>query len=211
MTETNEAPLKKFVVAYEIPYFHTVQVGISAHDAEEAEQIAEEHFYALTLWNNTVEMPLLLDDFEEDGESGHVLEFKATELTDGEWPKVDASVQAEMEKDAAKECILTFLGRVAVARQNGRYIPVSELDEAVGIAMRSLDPDEIGEYLDSFKKVGVRYTQSAKELVGRYGIMGEHEKYSIKDWKKAIVADETRSSYWEWVSTNLKSEANADH
>jgi hypothetical protein len=39
------------------------------------------------------------------------------------------------------------------------------------------------------------------------GHWGEHPTYGVDDWKMAVENDETRLSYWKWVSERLNDEA----
>lgn len=69
--------LKKFEVEYRLPYQHVVIVGVNAASSDEAVTIASRAFDDGSIWDNTANMPLLRDDYEEVDEGG-VLEFKAT-------------------------------------------------------------------------------------------------------------------------------------
>jgi hypothetical protein len=85
--------MRRFVVQYELPYTHRVQVGIEAETPEQAIAKAQALFDAGDIWDDTPDVPLLLDDYEEDGDAGVPLEFTIEqELIDGEpWPERDAS------------------------------------------------------------------------------------------------------------------------
>lgn len=89
---------KKFLVEYELPYVHLVRVGIQAKNEESAISIADQAFTDCTLWDNTPEMPLLYDDYEETGDSGDALKFKVGEYQ--EWPEPEVCVKI-IERDAA--------------------------------------------------------------------------------------------------------------
>lgn len=95
-----------FVVEYELPYTHRVQVGVFATSAEEASAKAEEAFNLGTLWDNTLEMPLLFDDYEEDGNAGVALEFRV--IAKGAFPEPDGSVRG-MVRAAKASAVLTAL------------------------------------------------------------------------------------------------------
>jgi len=41
-------------------------------------------------------------------------------------------------------------------------------------------------------------------MAGHYGITGTHPDYPLEDWQDAVRQGETRSSYWHWVSQELK-------
>ena len=63
----------KFAVTYEIDYTHRVVVGVSTPDSESAIKLAKAAFDESTIWDNTQNMPLLFDDFEEV--NGETLRF----------------------------------------------------------------------------------------------------------------------------------------
>jgi hypothetical protein len=94
-----QAAMKKFLVEYELPYVHLVRVGIQAKSEESAILIANQAFTDCTLWDNTPEMPLLYDDYEETGDSGDVLEFKVVGEYQ-EWHEPEVCVKI-IERDAA--------------------------------------------------------------------------------------------------------------
>jgi hypothetical protein len=48
-----------------------------------------------------------------------------------------------------------------------------------------------------------------KDLEKNYGgPWGEHPTYGVEDWQLAVAGDETRLSYWGWVSERLNDECN---
>lgn len=88
-----------FVIEYELPYTHRVQVGVEAESHQDAIVQAEQAFAECTIWDDTAEMPLLFDDYEESNDSG-ALVFKVV-ATVGKWPDQDASVIQIQRGDAA--------------------------------------------------------------------------------------------------------------
>jgi hypothetical protein len=68
----------KYLVEYSLAYDHVVRVGISATDKDQAIEKAEQAFEKGEIWENTAEMPLLYDDFEES--EGNTLSFSAKEI-----------------------------------------------------------------------------------------------------------------------------------
>jgi hypothetical protein len=95
-----EADMTKYVVSYELPYDHLVEVGIEAESEAEAINKARTALDEGSIWDDTPEMPLLHDDFEESNSPG-ALEFRAREVED--WPAADAPVQAERERLELRE------------------------------------------------------------------------------------------------------------
>ncbi|THD11384.1 hypothetical protein [Metallibacterium scheffleri] len=118
--------MSKFVVSYELPYVHHVRVGIEAEDAERARAAAEDLFNSADLWNDTPDMPLLMDEYEEDGDAGTVLEFEAVHVE--EWPDIDGSVKEIHRHGSADAFVAAFLEW----EHNGA--PVDELDSLVALA-----------------------------------------------------------------------------
>jgi len=68
--------MNTYMVQYQLPYTHIVTVGVVAANEQEACAKARVAFEEGTIWNNTEEMPLLQDCYEESSESD-VLEFSA--------------------------------------------------------------------------------------------------------------------------------------
>lgn len=95
----------KFIVSYTLPYVHRVMVGIAAASEEAALTKAQAFFDEGSIWEDTQSLPLLFDDFEEQGDSGDVLEFTIEQtLADGEaYPPPDASVTAIRRGNAARK------------------------------------------------------------------------------------------------------------
>ncbi len=94
----------KIIVSYTLPYVHRVMVGIEAASEESALTKAQAFFDEGSIWDDTQRLPLLLDDFEEQGDSGDVLEFTIEQtLGEGEdYPPPDASVRAIRRGNAAR-------------------------------------------------------------------------------------------------------------
>ncbi|MBU0501428.1 MAG: hypothetical protein KJ558_10055 [Gammaproteobacteria bacterium] len=103
-----------YVVEYTLPYTHRVQVGVYATSAGEAEAKAEAAFNECTLWDNTTEMPLLYDDFDEEGDAGEPMVFSV--IAKGAFPEAEASVKA-VERNERARLALTALenGNIAEA------------------------------------------------------------------------------------------------
>lgn len=110
--------LKKFAVTYTIDYHHRVVVGVTASDSDVAIKMATNAFDEASIWDNTPDMPLLFDDYEEvDGET---LEFSAEEIQ-GEFPEPDSSVKDLNEKQFAfYACQALLAGEIESARRFAR-------------------------------------------------------------------------------------------
>jgi len=95
--------MNRYVVEYELPYSHRVQVGVFAKDSESALKQAEAAFDEGTLWEDTQEMPLLYDDYEQDGNAGAALVFRFVDQVVG-FPEPDCSVRTIKEERYAWAC-----------------------------------------------------------------------------------------------------------
>lgn len=56
---------KLFCVTYMIDYVHRVVVGVKAENKQAAIIKAQDAFDGAVIWDDTEEMPLLFDDYEE--------------------------------------------------------------------------------------------------------------------------------------------------
>lgn len=99
-TQPSTENLRKHKVRYQLDYAHVVEVGIKAIDCEDAINRAQQLFDDGTIWDNTPEVPLLSDDYEEI--NGQSLQFSVEEIPEGEpFPAPDDSVIEETKRQAA--------------------------------------------------------------------------------------------------------------
>ena len=91
----------KYVIQYTLPYEHRVMVGIEANNSDEAVRKAETLFDQGDIWQDTEKVPLLLDDYEETGDSSLLFTVEQTLRDDEPWPTPDASVVTLRRRDAA--------------------------------------------------------------------------------------------------------------
>jgi hypothetical protein len=102
--------IKEYVVEYQLPYVHFVQVGVMAESSEAAIKAAQAAFDLGTIWDNTPTMPLLTDLYDETSNSTEPfqpLKFEAEEVE--EWPQPDPTVrQIERENAAMEACRLLY-------------------------------------------------------------------------------------------------------
>jgi len=45
-------------------------------------------------------------------------------------------------------------------------------------------------------------TEEVAKRIDHFGLDGEHPRLTRADWMRAIAADQTQDSYWEWVTEN---------
>lgn len=200
--------MAKHIVQYEIKHIHRVQVGIEAATPEEAVAKAEAMFYDNTLWSDTSEVPLLMDDFEEY-EDGYALEFEVIKtLADDEpYPAPDASIVAMRRNDAARRCAEIIFNAYQRGEENGGSIDWSDIDEAYRAALEAVGSDHktaptaraeaeasaefqgrLESYLRSRIEDGNMYPDDIPTLMVRYGLMNPkdfiaemEERMSLED------------------------------
>ncbi|MFA6132643.1 MAG: hypothetical protein WC869_01350 [Phycisphaerae bacterium] len=45
-----------------------------------------------------------------------------------------------------------------------------------------------------------------EELIGSYGIWGEHPDHLVADWKYEVANCDTRLGYWDWVVHRMEND-----
>lgn len=136
--------MKLHIVEYELAYRHRVQVGIPSTSDEEAIAKAEAAFNDATLWDDTEDMPLLYDDYEEvDGP----LDFKVVATVEA-WPAPDHSV-LKLRRDAAAEKACRLLMSAETLRRSGKSGDAEyqrTLDQAYRLASQAVlgGPEVLG-------------------------------------------------------------------
>ena len=52
-------------------------------------------------------------------------------------------------------------------------------------------------------------SQEARDLADKFGgIWEQHPDYPLIDWQNEVADNNTRSSYWDWVSVEIEVSAN---
>lgn len=117
--------MKNFVVEYELDYTHRVQVGITASTKEAASRKAERLFDAGALWDDTKDVPVLYDDFEEV-DSGRALEFNVVDTCKA-YPKPGACVFHMREEAAAKDAVKQIQRLCSKAKARGENLTPNQV------------------------------------------------------------------------------------
>jgi len=133
----NKERRMKYVVQYKLPHEHVVQVGIEADNRNEALDTAQTLFDEGSIWDDTPEVPLLLDDFYEEGDAGVPLEFTIEAKNLDQWPKVDGSVETLRRRDAAFRASTLLVDAYKRGKESGGTVSWSDLDAAYAEALKA--------------------------------------------------------------------------
>ncbi|OAI24207.1 hypothetical protein A1356_16105 [Methylomonas koyamae] len=131
---TEENPSPAYAVTYTLDYTHRVVVGIVAESADGAQAVAEAAFDDGTIWDDTPEMPLLFDDFEEvDGKTPR-WQVEAVDV----WPKADASVVKLRQERTAMAVCRGLIDAYQRGKDAGGSIDWDNLDQLLTLAKQAL-------------------------------------------------------------------------
>lgn len=127
----------RYIIQYTLPYEHKVMVGIEAESREAAVAKAGELFDQGDIWQDSAEVPLLYDDFEEQGDAGVPLEFTVEDEVCGDWPEPEASVKEIRRRDAAFQAVRLLVEAYRRGEERGGSIDWDDLDQTYRVALEA--------------------------------------------------------------------------
>jgi hypothetical protein len=117
--------MTRYIVQYRLDYVHRVQVGIEADSSEAAIDRAQAAFDNATLWEDTAQLPLLFDDYEEVDGQPLIFEVVAEVET---WPEPESSVLHQRRATAAERACRLLVEAYRRGEESGGSVAWEDLD-----------------------------------------------------------------------------------
>ena len=128
--------MTRYIVQYRLDYEHRVQVGIEADSPEAAIDRAQAAFDNATLWEDTAQLPMLFDDYEETDGQPLIFEVVAEVET---WPEPESSVLRQRREAAAMHACALLVEAYRRGEESGGSVAWEDMNEAHAVALEALD------------------------------------------------------------------------